>query len=179
MAILNEQRQILALNDSLLESLGIDNATEALGLRLGEAIECIHAHERPGGCGTSRPCMTCGAAIAMVSALATDKAREEICVATVGKDGKGTDLYFRVRCCPVVLAKKRLLLLFLQDYTVQQQQASLAYVFFHDIQNLISALELNSKLLDVQADPTQQRESMPRVVQITRQLSREIEFRDA
>jgi hypothetical protein len=175
MAILNEERQILALNASLLDSLGIDNAKEALGLRPGEAIECTNAHKHPGGCGTSRHCVTCGAALAMVTALATDKAQEETCALTVSQRGKETDLFFRVRCCPVRFKKKRLLLLFLQDHTIQQQQAALEYVFFHDIQNLISALKLNSQLLNVQEDPVQQDECIKRIAQIARQLEREIE----
>ncbi len=38
LAILNRERQILALNTSLLTSLGVDDASEVLGLRPGEAI---------------------------------------------------------------------------------------------------------------------------------------------
>jgi signal transduction histidine kinase len=111
----------------------------------------------------------------MVTALTTDKAQEETCVATVSKNRKEADLFFRVRCCPVVLEKKRLLLFFLQDCTIQQQQAALEYLFFHDIQNLISALKLNSQLLDTQNDPAHQTESIARIGQIARQLDREIE----
>ncbi len=35
-AILNEHRQIVALNETLLKMLGIDEAGDVLGLRLGE-----------------------------------------------------------------------------------------------------------------------------------------------
>lgn len=176
MAILNEQRQILALNASLMKALGIENAEDVLGLRPGEAIECVHAHEHPGGCGTSRHCITCGAAIAMVSALGTNSAQERTCVATVTKNGKATDLFFRVRCTPVVFDNKRFLLLFLQDCTVQQQQAALEYVFFHDIQNMISGLKLISHMLDSEQDPELWKEHVACIAQITHQLDREIEI---
>ncbi len=42
LAVLNEHRQILTLNDSLLEAIGLGNP-EVLGLRMGEALECIHS----------------------------------------------------------------------------------------------------------------------------------------
>ena len=176
MAILNESRQILALNDALLRSLGIDNAEEVLGLRPGEAIECVHAHDHPGGCGTSRHCVTCGAAIAMVAALATNSPQERTCIATVIKNGKSMDLFFRVRCSPVVFENKRFLLLFMQDCTVQQQQAALEHVFFHDIQNMVSGLKLNSQLLAGDEDPALRKEYVDGVAQLARQLDREIEI---
>ncbi|MBN2315572.1 MAG: HAMP domain-containing histidine kinase [Sedimentisphaerales bacterium] len=179
MAILNEQRQVLALNASLMKSLGIDDAEEVLGLRPGEAIHCIHAHDQPGGCGTSRYCVTCGAVIAIVAALATDSAQERTCVATVNKNGKNTDLFFRVRCTPVVFDEKRFLLLFLQDCTIQQQQAALEYVFFHDIQNMIAGLKLSSHLLDTQQDPVKRQEVIACIAKVTRQLDREIEIQRA
>ncbi len=176
MAILNEQRQILALNDSLMNSLGVDNAKEVLGLRPGEAIECVYAKSHPGGCGTSRHCVTCGAAISIVSAMASKEPQEKMCVATVMKNGESTDLFFRVRCCPILFDQKRFYLLFLQDCTIQQQQAALEYIFYHDIQNLVSALKLDSQLLGVQQNPSQHEESVTRIAQIARQLEREIEI---
>jgi hypothetical protein len=156
--------------------LGIENTEEVLGLRPGEAIECVHAYDHPAGCGTSRHCASCGAAIAMVSALATNSPQERTCIATVTKGDKNTDLFFRVRCTPVVFDKKRLLLLFLQDCTVQQQQAALEHVFFHDIQNMVSGLKLNSQLLAGEEDPVLRKESVAGIVQLTRQLDREIEI---
>jgi len=47
LAVLNEQRQILAINEGLLQTLGIGDAGQILGLRPGEAVNCIHAHDMP------------------------------------------------------------------------------------------------------------------------------------
>ena len=74
--ILNVHRQIVSLNSSLLKMLGIEDTSEALGLRPGEALQCIHAHEEPAGCGTTKYCSTCGAAIAIVASLSQDKPAE-------------------------------------------------------------------------------------------------------
>lgn len=152
MAVLNEHRQILALNETLLSMLGIDNAQEVLGLRPGEALQCIHANEMPGGCGTSRFCSTCGAAIAIVTSLGQDRPVEKTCALTVNRKDKETDLYLSVRSYPITLNGERLLLLFLQDITKQQQWAVLERVFFHDINNILTGLVGASELLTVRTD---------------------------
>ena len=46
--MLNERRQILAVNDVLLAELGIENPASVLGLRPGEMIDCVHAREEDG-----------------------------------------------------------------------------------------------------------------------------------
>ena len=53
LAVLNEHRQILAINDIFLKMLNIDDANRALGRRPGKAIGCIHRDAAAGGCGTS------------------------------------------------------------------------------------------------------------------------------
>ncbi len=79
LAVLDENRQILSVNDALLRWLGFKSAQQLLGLRPGEAVECAHAHDMPGGCGTGPFCQTCGAAIAIVSSLTTDQPAVRTC----------------------------------------------------------------------------------------------------
>jgi len=147
LAVLNEQRQILALNESLLDLLGVGDAEEVLGLRLGEAIRCVHAQDPPAGCGTTEHCSSCGAAIALVTSLQEDAPRERDCAVSVNMDGEERDLYLKVHCRPVKLEEHRVLLLFLQDATSQQQRASLERAFFHDIANTVNCLVNASELL--------------------------------
>ena len=73
LAVLDENRQILAVNDAFLALLGLENPEALLGLRPGEALRCVHAHEEEAGCGTARACASCGAAIAIVSSLGLDE----------------------------------------------------------------------------------------------------------
>jgi hypothetical protein len=101
LAILNEHRQIVALNDSFLKMLGIDDPSECLGLRPGEALQCIHANEEPDGCGTTRFCSSCGAAIAIVSSLGQDKPVERICLLSAKKADTTIDLALLVRSHPI------------------------------------------------------------------------------
>ena len=148
LAVLDEHRQVIALNHSFLDMLGIQDASQALGLRLGEALECIHAHDVPGHtCGSTRYCSTCGAAIAIMASLGQDAATERICALTARKDGRPLELALLIRCQPIRLAGKRFLLVFLQDITQQQQRAALERTFFHDINNMLCMLSGASELL--------------------------------
>ena len=150
LAILDEHRQIIAINDSFLKTLGIDDPSEALGLRPGEAIQCIHANKEPAGCGTTKFCSTCGAAIAIVSSLGLKKPVERVCALTANRGDKTVDIALMVRSQPVEIHEKIFLLLFLQDITVQQQRAALERAFFHDVNNMLTGLIGSSEILALQ-----------------------------
>jgi len=179
LAVLNPQRQILAVNAALLESLGVQDAADVLGLRPGEAIQCIHARELPGGCGTSRFCSTCQAAIAIVTSLATKEPVDRECAIRVQRNGRPADLYFQVRCAPLVYEEQRFLLLFLRDITAEQQRAALERVFFHDVGNLLGALTFKSLLLAQEATEPRMRELSSRIGRLASRLAKEVEVQRA
>jgi len=139
-AVLNEHRQILALNESFLKMMGIEDASTILGLRPGEYVHCIHACEMPDGCGTSPYCATCGAVVSILAALVSEQPQEGICSLTVEKDNKEVELFLKVRCCPIRVHDQKFILMFLHDVSIQQQRANLEGTFFHDINNLMMGL---------------------------------------
>jgi signal transduction histidine kinase len=147
LAILNEHRQIIALNDEFLRTLGIDDPKEALGLRPGEVLCCIHSGEEPAGCGTTKFCSTCGAAVAIVSSLGDQVPIERLCALDVRRDGRLVNIALLVRAQPIAVDGKRLLLLLVHDVTVEQRRAALERTFFHDINNLLSVLLQSCELL--------------------------------
>lgn len=138
--VLNRHRQILVINEAMLTMLDAGSAQEVLGLRPGEAVHCIHAAEMPGGCGTSECCATCGAAIAMVTALCEETSVEKYCTITFSRGNRQEHLYLSVRCTPWVLKTETFLMVFLQDITTRQKMAFLTHAFLHDISNTISGL---------------------------------------
>lgn len=140
LAIVNEQRQVVALNDPFLSFLGITDSASCLGLRPGEIVHCIHANEEPAGCGTTLYCQSCGAAVAMVTSFESGVPNEQKCALTTETLGISTDLILQVKAHPVTIEGCRFLLLFLHDITRQEQQSALERIFFHDISNTISSL---------------------------------------
>jgi signal transduction histidine kinase len=175
LAVLNEHRQILAINDAFLNFVEIDDIEHVLGLRLGEIIGCVHCDESEGGCGTSTHCGTCSAAIVITSCLHGNAPIEKECALTINHHGKKKDLYLRVRACPLSIDDRPLTLLFLQDITRQQQWEALGRVFFHDLSNIIYSLVASSEiLLD---EPTiANRETVQRIHRLSLRLAREVQM---
>ncbi|NLD38630.1 MAG: hypothetical protein GX654_17355 [Desulfatiglans sp.] len=147
LAILDENRQILAVNDSFLKLVGIDDQREILGLRPGRVLQCVYSDDGPSGCGTTKYCSTCGAAIAIVSSLGQNISEQRICALSANRDGKIIDIALLVKSHPIMIGSKRFILLFLQDITNQQQRAALERTFFHDTNNLLTILMGTSELI--------------------------------
>src|SRR5512147_2291661 len=124
-AVLNRERQIVAVNSAYLETLGVDRPSRALGLRPGESFGCVHADEEPAGCGTSPACASCGAAIAMALAQATGQAAERECVVTLRQGSSTADVDMKVRACPLPLDGEEFLLLTLTDVSQEKRRAGL------------------------------------------------------
>ncbi|MEC4685796.1 MAG: PAS domain-containing sensor histidine kinase [Nitrospirota bacterium] len=173
LAILDEHRQIITLNDSFLKMLGIKDPAEALGLRTGEALQCIHAQDEPAGCGTTKFCSTCGAAIAIVSSLSQDKPVERICALTANRGGRTVDIALLVRSHPINISGTRFLLLFLQDISIQQQRAALERTFFHDVNNMLTGLVGASEMLSLEDN----KENLIKIIhQSSLRLKKEVEI---
>ncbi|NVN89651.1 MAG: sensor histidine kinase [Desulfuromonadales bacterium] len=156
-AVLNDKRQIVALNDSFLAYIGIKDSGQLLGLRLGESVACIHSCEMPGGCGSSNYCSTCGAAVSIITAMETKQPQERTCALTIEKDNQNIDLYFNIRSCPLVVHGNQYILLFLQDISIQQYRACLDRSFFHDINNILTALVGKSELISLRNQPSEEK----------------------
>lgn len=145
--VLNDDRQIVALNHTFLDALGIKDPEAALGLRLGESLHCVHAAAPPNGCGTTPHCETCGAAIAMMTAIEQNIPSEQICALTALQNGVTQDICLLVRAQPLTVDEKRWILLYAQDITQEQFWVALEHVFFHDINNLLSPIIGFSEML--------------------------------
>lgn len=147
LAILDDNRQIVAVNNSFLQMLGVDNPQRSLGLRPGEVLNCVHAHDEKNGCGTSSFCASCGAAVAIVASQKENAPVERICALIAKKGETETDMALKVRSHPIMIENKRFLLLYLMDITTQQRRAAFERTFFHDVNNLLFTLVGESELL--------------------------------
>jgi len=152
MAVLNEERQVVALNDKFLKMLGLEDANELMGLRLGEVMKCVHADEQPAGCSSTKYCQTCGAAISVVTTLAQDVPAERFCALTAKREGKLVDISLLVKSQPLKIESRNFVLLFIQDITLDQRRAAFERAFYHDINNMLNGLVQASELLDEAGD---------------------------
>jgi signal transduction histidine kinase len=139
-AILNSQRQVVALNGAWLEAMGSAIPSEALGLRPGETLRCVYAADAPGGCGTAKACASCGGAAAIVAASARGVPEERDCSLSVQQDGEVRHLELQVRAVPFEIGDEPLTLLSFRDVSVERRRASLERTLFHDLATLVTGL---------------------------------------
>ncbi len=129
--VLNSKRQIVAVNQKLLNTFGVENPEEMLGLRPGEAVGCIHSKGAPDGCGTSRNCAVCGAVIAILASQSTGLPQKRECQLMTGNDCHALDL--DVMATPVEIEGEIFTVLALRDISSEKRRYVMERVFFHDI----------------------------------------------
>lgn len=144
--ILNEHRQIVAVNRSLMEAFGIADAHSLLGKRPGEALGCSAASVGPGGCGTAKSCSVCGAVLAILASQVDHKQVAGDCRITLEKDG-GTALDLSVMASPLDIDGHSFTIFTLRDVSAANRRQVLERVFFHDILNTASGIRGIAALL--------------------------------
>ena len=139
-AIINKDRQIIFSNDSLLNFLGIIDKEGVLGLRPGEAVNCINADLNKGGCGTSENCKYCGAVNAILISQDTMVAVTKECRITTKKDGTHEYLDLKVTSSPFKFNDNYYSILSVDDISDYKRRKILEKIFFHDVINLAGGL---------------------------------------
>lgn len=168
--ILNPERQIVFANQALADVLGIGDIGEAIGSRPGETIDCAHAGDTPGGCGTSKFCTTCGAARALQSA---SQGKSDIQECRILRKGRTEALDFRVYAKPFDLNGDRFTLFVLADMSHENRRRALERIFFHDVLNTAGGVFGAAQLLSM-VDPQEQEELRGMVERLSRRLIDEI-----
>lgn len=135
--ILNENRQILACNDEILDALSLTPG-DTLGLRPGELLECQHLQDAPSGCGTSENCRNCGAVLAILATQKSNIVSKGECYLNMLKDGKFGSIDFQVHATPIQVKGHKLIIFVLIDISKAKRKDLLERVFFHDINNILT-----------------------------------------
>lgn len=147
--ILNAQRQIVYGNRNFLQLLGLGDLQQVVGKRPGEAIDCTHACEGAGGCGTSEFCSACGAVGAILTSLQGRPGVQE-CRIVRGRDHEALDLL--VRTTPLMLEGQPFTIFAVTDISHEKRRRALERVFFHDVMNTAGGLKMLGDRLLQKAD---------------------------
>lgn len=152
MMVLNEERQIVALNEGAMKAfqLGPGDIESAFGLRVGEAFACVNAQDAPSGCGTSKRCENCGTTRYIVEAFREQHAVEYECELHVERDGIALTREFWVRVAPISLFEGRYVVQTMHDIADKKRRESLERTFFHDIMNTLGALSAYRDLAEAE-----------------------------
>jgi len=165
--VLNEYRQVIFANKTLLNFLEKSDAKEIIGQRPGEILNCSGVDKETGGCGTSMQCSACGAVKAILAANHLDTQVEECCIQTLG----GNATYnFRVwTACP--WKDKDYTLLIIRDIADEKFRNALEQTFFHDLTN--TACDIQG-LLSLINSPEAYKKYAPLLSNVSRELLDEI-----
>lgn len=174
-AILNGERQIVAVNQPALDLVG-EGAADALGLRAGEALGCTRAADGPDGCGTGPGCASCGAALAIVVSEHRNRPEERECAITVKRGERRVDVDLRVRAAPLDCDGTRYTLLAIADISAERRRQMLERSFAGDVFQQVGALRAAAGAL-TEASPSP--EALARLRQQILQLDRAIQIQRA
>ena len=146
--ILNENRQIVFTNDILMKTLEIEDVSQVLGKRFGEAINCNFAKNEDGGCGTSEHCRYCGAVNSILESQKTRLKTKSECRIRRRIGGVENFLDVEVTATPFLHEKLNYIIFSLVDITDRKRRAIIEKIFFHDILNVASGLKGFFELFD-------------------------------
>ncbi|MDD2365776.1 MAG: PAS domain-containing sensor histidine kinase [Desulfuromonadaceae bacterium] len=175
MLVLNNNRQIVAVNKRLLSMFGVNNPSIIIGLRPGEAVGCIHSSEGPNGCGTSESCSACGAVITILASQESRKQVDGECRILITKDGV-TALDMEVTATPLDLAEIQFTIFALKDIGSDKRRQVLERTFFHDVLNTVGGISGIANLLIDNEDltPENEKEYKGFIVELSDNLVEEI-----
>jgi len=137
--LINRQRQIVAVNSNMLSISRSSGAEVLLGKRPGEALNCVHAKNTPGGCGTGLNCSVCGAVLAI---LESQKSQQQIvreCHVTIS-DPEETVMDMLATATPIRVNNEMFTVFVLQDISHERRREVLERVFFHDLINTAGSI---------------------------------------
>jgi signal transduction histidine kinase len=132
-AVVNEQRQILAVNAAMLAVLRLKDDAGCRGLRFGDAVACVNAAKGPGGCETSRACHHCGAMKAILGSLEQGETQTGECLLSMNEGGRWEAREFAVRSLPLQVGAFNWSLVTLRDLGDQKRREILERQFIHDM----------------------------------------------
>ncbi len=156
--ILNKERQIIYSNNVMLEMLGLASQSDILGLRPGEALDCIHSARTPGGCGTTENCSVCGAVLAILESQKTKKPVSKECLLTTERDDRAKSFELSVYAIPAGDGHDEYTLFIVRDISEEKRKQVFEQIFFHDLLNTSGAVKGFVEIMGETADPAEVQE---------------------
>lgn len=132
--VINQHRQIIFCNEVFRGLASDGEHNDLVGLRPGEALNCIHAERELAGCGCSEFCRVCGAANALLKGLGGETDCQN-CHITRDINGAQVQLDIQVFARPIEFQGERFLLFSAVDIGHEERLGYLKRQFFHDLIN--------------------------------------------
>lgn len=177
LVVLNKHRQIVYANKHYLNFLGLTSEKKLLGKRVGEAINCIHAFDLEGGCGTTEFCKKCGAVNAILDSHQNKQSVQECRILTFDNDA----LNLQVTATPYYQQDEFFTIFAISDISNEKRKNALERIFFHDVLNsaggisgmsyILQEIKDKDEMLDIARTINRAADNLINEIQTQRQLS--------
>ncbi len=138
---ITDTRQIVYANTHMLRYFQRRTVDQIVGMRPGEAMDCVHSKDSPGGCGAGVACAHCSALDLIIKGISTDVPVEDEVLIHRDAYGINSAINLKVKVVPYGTGKMRCFILTLQDNTDVQRRRELERIYFHDILNATGAIK--------------------------------------
>ena len=141
--VLNNNRQIVYGNRSVLSISDTNHLDDIYGKRPGELLDCAYAYENQAGCGTSVFCRNCNGAKSILKSL---NGEYNIMDCTILKKNKSA---FDLRVCshPFSANSRNYVVFTAMDISHEKRRKVLEKTFFHDIANVLTGVQGYGELM--------------------------------
>ena len=170
--VLNQNRQIIYANRPALDFLGMAGIEDLLGMRPGEAVNCVNAF-CPGGCGTSEKCSACGAVLSILASQLGETVTNE-CRILSRSGGEINALDLKVTAGPIEVEGEKFTVFYVADISHEKRRRALERIFFHDVLNTAGVLGGFSGVMSEEKDPQALRSLAGTISRISQRLTEEI-----
>jgi signal transduction histidine kinase len=168
--ILNSDRQVIFANKIVNSFLSEENIKLIIGMRPGELLNCEHATETCGGCGTSEFCKTCGAVNAILN---SQKGIADVQECRITQKGGLEALDLRVYATPLSISGNNFTIFSVVDISHEKRRRMLEKIFLHDIINTASSLKGAANLLS-ESNPSDKTDYAELIINLSDSLLEEI-----
>lgn len=172
--ILNDRRQVVAANRTMLNLLSAD-LRELIGLRTGEILGCAHCSEGPDGCGTGPHCVTCGGVRAVLGGVAGESRVIEECRLSLDPHKGAGALDLRATATAVDVEGQRFVVCVIEDISDEKRLGVLTRMFFHDVLNTAGCIRGYTNLLADHPEILKDGQTLERLGRLSNQLIDELE----
>lgn len=145
--VLNKHRQILFCNKAFHTLSRKQQREDVVGLRPGEALNCIHSTVMKAGCGTSDFCTVCGAANAIIKSLEGVADCQE-CRLLRLVDDMEVPLDLQVFANPIEFKGEPFTLLFAMDISHELRLRYMNRTFLHGLINSAGGIAALAELME-------------------------------
>lgn len=139
--ILNNCRQIVFANKTLLTMVGMEDVSQVIGKRLGEIIKCIYVDDGINGCGTGEACRYCNGVNAVLKTMELNEGYSGKFSNVNRLKGYESNLNTSIHVAPLAVHEEIFYVVSLTENSDLIGKRMLEKTFFHDIINTAGALK--------------------------------------